>query len=134
MDKPEWKCLLSPEEFHVSREGGTERAFTGRYWNEKGEGIYYCVCCRTPLFQSETKYDSGSGWPSFFQPINEANILEVKDISHGMVRTEIRCNECNGHLGHIFPDGPPPTHTRYCVNSLSLLFVKAGDTLPPRED
>ena len=132
MEQTEWKCLLSPEEYHVAREGGTERAFTGRYWNEKSNGTYHCVCCRTPLFTSNTKYDSGSGWPSFFQPINAEEILEVKDISHGMIRTEIRCNQCNAHLGHVFPEGPPPTHTRYCVNSLSLLFVKEGEELPAR--
>lgn len=128
----DWRCLLSPDEFNVAREGGTERAFSGRYWNEKRTGVYYCVCCRTQLFASNTKYDSGSGWPSFFQPVKEGLISEVKDISHGIIRIEIRCSTCSSHLGHRFPDGPPPTHTRYCVNSLSLEFVLDGDVLPER--
>ena len=125
METKDWKCLLTPEEYHVAREGGPERAFTGRYWNEKRKGTYHCVCCDSPLFTSDTKYDSGSGWPSFFQPLESSRIMAIKDISHGMVRTEIRCANCEGHLGHVFPDGPPPTHTRYCVNSLSLRFVAA---------
>ena len=123
----DWKCLLSSDEYHVTREGGTERAFTGRYWNEKRAGVYHCVCCDTPLFQSDTKYDSGSGWPSFFQPIEASRVAMIEDRSHGMVRTEIRCASCEAHLGHVFPDGPPPTNTRYCVNSLSLRFIPAGE-------
>ncbi len=119
----DWKCLLSSEEFHVARQGGTERAFTGRYWDEKRAGTYQCVCCETPLFQSDTKYDSGSGWPSFFQPIEESRLAMIQDKTHGMIRTEIRCAACEAHLGHVFPDGPPPTNTRYCVNSLSLRFI-----------
>ena len=124
-DQKDWKCLLSADEYQVAREGGTERAFTGRYWNEKRRGSYNCVCCKIPLFSSDTKYDSGSGWPSFFQPVSSDCISQIVDMSHGMVRTEIRCASCEAHLGHVFPDGPPPTNTRYCVNSLSLDFIPA---------
>ena len=116
----EWRSQLSPEEYRVARQGGTERAFTGRYWDEKRGGTYRCVCCELPLFRSDAKFDSGCGWPSFFEPLEGANLVELEDTSHGMVRTEIRCKRCDAHLGHVFPDGPPPTGLRYCINSVSL--------------
>ncbi len=118
----EWRAELSAEEFAVARKGGTERAFTGRYWDEKASGIYRCVCCDAPLFSSETKYDSGSGWPSFYDALNEDAVSTRTDNTHGMVRVEALCARCDAHLGHIFPDGPVPTGTRYCMNSLSLKF------------
>lgn len=118
----EWRDKLTPEQFHVTREHGTERAFSHPYNTEKREGIYYCVCCGVPLFTSEAKYDSGSGWPSFFQPVSEDAIIEIDDRSHFMRRTEIRCANCDAHLGHVFPDGPAPTGLRYCTNGLSLEF------------
>lgn len=116
----EWRARLSPERFRILRQGATEPAFTGELWNEKRQGIYRCAGCGTELFSSDTKYDSGSGWPSFFQPVEDGRIAEKSDTSYGMVRTEILCSACGGHLGHIFDDGPHPTGLRYCVNSASL--------------
>lgn len=118
----EWRAQLSPEEYAVARQKGTERAFTGRYWNTFQHGIYRCVGCGTPLFASDTKFDAGCGWPSYFEPLDPERVREERDTSHGMVRTEVLCNICDAHLGHVFPDGPEPTGLRYCINSLSLKF------------
>jgi peptide-methionine (R)-S-oxide reductase len=120
----EWREKLDDQEYQVARCGGTEAAFTGRYWDEKAAGTYHCVCCDAPLFRSEAKYDSGTGWPSFFRPIDENAVAERRDSSHGMVRTESLCARCDAHLGHVFPDGPPPTGLRYCMNSASLRLEK----------
>lgn len=118
----EYRTRLSPEQYAVTRQCGTERAFSGLYFDEKRPGIYACICCDVPLFSSEHKYDSGSGWPSYFQPISGAPIKELSDVSHGMRRIEVRCGSCDAHLGHKFPDGPAPTRERYCINSASLNF------------
>jgi peptide-methionine (R)-S-oxide reductase len=116
----EWRSKLPPERYHILREGGTERAFTGQYWATKAKGTYRCGGCGIELFSSDTKYDSGSGWPSFWDALDPERIVEVPDRSYGMIRTEIRCANCGSHLGHVFPDGPEPTGLRYCVNSASL--------------
>jgi len=118
----DWKTQLSSEEFYVARQKGTERPFTGRFWDHRATGIYRCVGCGTELFASDTKFDAGCGWPSYFESINPDNVREIVDQSHGMTRTEVICNVCDSHLGHVFPDGPPPTGLRYCINSLSLTF------------
>jgi len=122
----EWREELTPEQYQVCRCGGTEPPFTGKYWNTKTPGTYHCAACDTPLFSSDTKYDSGSGWPSFWEAINNKAISEKTDITHGMVRTEILCAGCDSHLGHVFPDGPKPTGLRYCTNSASLTLKSSG--------
>jgi peptide-methionine (R)-S-oxide reductase len=119
----EWKSLLSNEAYHVAREHGTERAFSGEYAAFKGNGIYACVCCGAPLFDSSAKFDSGTGWPSFDRPITDDALEEKRDISHGMVRVEVLCALCDAHLGHVFPDGPKTTGLRYCINSVCLSFT-----------
>jgi len=121
----EWKKQLLPEEFAVTRKAGTERAFTGRYWDNHEHGLYRCVCCGNALFSSATKFESGTGWPSFWEPIARENVREKSDFSLGMMRSEVLCAKCDGHLGHVFNDGPRPTGLRYCMNSVSLIFIKA---------
>lgn len=141
VDKPkiilsdgEWKQRLTPEQYEIVRSKGTERPFCGGLLDNKGKGVYACVACGLPLFESVTKFESGTGWPSFFRPIAEENILEESDHSHGMVRTEIMCKRCEGHLGHVFDDGPPPTGRRYCLNSESLRFVPEAKLRTIAED
>lgn len=119
-DNSYWKDKLSSDEFHVLREKGTERAFTGEYWNCDDAGIYRCRACGEPLFESDKKFDAGCGWPSFDRPMENTALEEIRDTSHGMIRTEVTCRKCGGHLGHVFPDGPTDTGLRYCINSLSI--------------
>jgi len=123
----EWRSKLTPEQYRVLRQAGTEPAFSGELLNNKVDGVYRCAGCGEPLFDSDTKYDSGSGWPSFTAPAGDQSVAEHRDASHGMQRVEVRCARCEGHLGHVFPDGPGPTGLRYCINSASLAFDKSGD-------
>jgi len=124
----EWKASLSPAEYHVMREKGTERAFTGKYWNTKTPGTYQCAACDQELFSSETKFDSGTGWPSFYAPVSTAAVTTETDYSHGMIRVEALCGRCGAHLGHVFDDGPHPTGMRYCMNSISLKLEESEST------
>ncbi|AEJ12085.1 peptide-methionine (R)-S-oxide reductase MsrB [Pseudomonas shirazica] len=116
----QWQSMLDPEQYQVCRLKGTERPFSGKYNSERRDGIYHCICCGLPLFDAQTKFDSGCGWPSFYAPIEEAAMIEIRDTSHGMIRTEVTCARCDAHLGHVFPDGPPPTGLRYCINSVCI--------------
>ena len=123
----EWREQLTPDQYRILRQKGTEPAFTGAYYDEKAEGVYRCAACGTPLFSSATKYESGSGWPSFYDAVDRGNVELHRDTSHGMIRTEVTCATCGSHLGHLFPDGPQPTGQRYCINSAALDLDRAGD-------
>jgi len=127
MNHDDLKQKLGDEAYRITQEGGTEPAFSGQYYQNKDSGVYHCICCDAPLFSSEQKYDSGSGWPSYWQPVSEDAVIEITDQSHGMNRVEIRCASCDAHLGHVFPDGPQPTGLRYCINSASLNFNKVDE-------
>ncbi len=130
----EWRALLEPDPYLVLRGSGTERAFNGPHWDLKAQGTYVCGACKLPLYGSDTKYDSGSGWPSYFDAIDQTHIKRIEDRSHGMVRIEAACARCDSHLGHIFPDGPKPTGERHCINGHALIFVPAGSPMPELVD
>ncbi len=130
----EWRARLTPDQYYVTRQQGTERAFTHPYHKEKSEGTYHCVCCGAPLFSSQSKFDSGTGWPSYFEPINPDNVAELEDISMFMRRTEVQCARCEAHLGHVFPDGPKPTGQRYCINGLALSLKSEKKSDPSAEE